>query len=190
MQTSLRTKKNLELTESGFKELVAKLKEGDEQLFEKIFIEYFERNLKLLKAKYQASHENAYDCVMWAMLRMRQMLLEDKISYGNLDNYFSRIAVTRYVKMQSRKREFATSEMPELGIGEDHFIDDDTLVRLNKAWARLGEPCQQLMKGFYYDKIELKDLTVILKDTSTANTRKRKERCLKKLREFFFDAHA
>ncbi|MCB0640208.1 MAG: sigma-70 family RNA polymerase sigma factor [Phaeodactylibacter sp.] len=187
MQTILRTSKNLELTEPEFVELIDKLKRGDEQLFEKIFLGFFEKNLKLLKAKYQAEHENAYDCVMWAMLRMRQMLLEDKISYGNLDNYFSRIAVTRYVKQQSRKREFAVEELPELGIGEDHFIDDATLIRLNKAWDRLDEPCQKLLKGFYYDKIELKELSVLLDDTSAANTRKRKERCLKKLREFFFE---
>ena len=184
----LKTKKNLDLTEIDFIELTHKLRQGDEQLFEKIFIGFFEKNLNLLKVKYQASHENAYDCVMWAMLRMRQMLLEDKISYGNLDNYFSRMAVTRYIKQQSRKREFPTEELPELEIGEDPFIDDETLIRLNKAWSRLCKSCQQLLKGYYYDKIDLKELTVLLEDTSPANTRKRKERCLKKLRGFFFEA--
>ena len=187
MRTAIKTEKNLGLTASEFQMMVGQLKKGDESLFEKVFCEFFKRNLAILKGRYKAKQEDAYDCVMWAMLRMRQMLIENKVSYGNLDNYFTRMAITRYVKSQSRKKEFATDSFPDLEIGEDDFFDQETMEILNKAFAKLGKPCQQLIKGFYYDKIELKELTQILGDSSAANTRKRKERCLKKLRQFFFE---
>ena len=182
----LKLEKNLGLTEESFSNLLEQLRGGNELLFEKMFVQYFKKNLNLLKKKYKATHEDAYDCVMWAMMRMRQMLLENKVSYGNLENYFSRIAVTRYIKSQSRKKEFATEEIPELDTGEGIFFDEETLGILDKAWSHLGDSCQALLKGFYYDKKELKQLTEILGDSSAANTRKRKERCLKKLRELFF----
>ena len=187
MQAFLKKSKNLGLSESDFNQLQTQLQEGNELLFEKFFYGFFGKNLNLLKRKYQAEHEDAYDCVMWAMLRMRQLLIENKVTFGNLENYFSRMAVTRYIKSQSRKKEFATDNLPDLQVGEDHFVEKEMLSILNKAWARLGDPCQELLKGFYYDKIELKQLSDMLGDTSAANTRKRKERCLKKLRKLFFE---
>ncbi|MEO1264038.1 MAG: hypothetical protein AAFZ15_34855 [Bacteroidota bacterium] len=186
MQRTLKLEKNLGLTEEAFSNLLEQLRIGNEQLFEQIFVQYFKKNLNLLKKKYKATHEDAYDCVMWALMRMRQMLLENKVAYGNLENYFSRIAVTRYIKSQSRKKEFPTEEMPEFSEDESFFFDEETLGILDRAWSHLGESCQNLLKGFYYDKKELKQLTKILGDSSAANTRKRKERCLKKLRELFF----
>lgn len=186
MRRIIKAEKNLGLSESAFVELLDQLKKGNEMLFEEIFSGFFKKNLNVLKKKYSARHEDAYDCVMWAMLRMRQMLLDNKVTYGNLDNYFTRIAISRYVKLHTRKKEFATDTFPELIIIENNFIDDETLEILDKAWQQLGAPCRELLKGFYYDKVELKELTEILKDTSASNTRKRKERCLKKLRQLFF----
>jgi len=187
MRSIVNKEKNLGLSEPVFNELVTQLKQGNEVLFEKIFCRFFKKNIAILKGKYQANHENAYDCVMWAMLRMRQMLLDNKVTYGNLENYFTRMAVTRYIKFQSRKKEVATDTFPDIGIGEEQFFDAETMEILNKAFAKMGDQCQQLLKGFYYDRIELKELTEIIGDSSAANTRKRKERCLKKLRQLFFE---
>jgi len=181
------TQKNIGLTEGSFNQLVHDLRNGNELLFEKIFVSFFKKNLNILKAKYNASHADAYDCVMWSMLRMRQMLIEGKISYGNLNNYFIRMSVTRYIKTNSRKKEFSMEVIPEPEESEVPTFDDEVISQLEKAWAKLGAPCKELLKGFYYDKLELKKLTEILNDSSTANTRKRKERCLKKLRVFFFE---
>ncbi|MFK8004938.1 MAG: RNA polymerase sigma factor [Saprospiraceae bacterium] len=187
MAINSNTQKNIGLTEGKFNQLVHDLQNGNELLFEKIFVSFFKKNQNILKAKYNASHEDAYDCVMWALLRMRQMLIEGKISYGNLNNYFIRMSVTRYIKTNSRKKEYSMEIVPEPEESEASTFDDETMTQLEKAWAKLGPPCKELLKGFYYDKLELKKLTEILNDSSTANTRKRKERCLKKLRTFFFE---
>ena len=189
MSIFFKNNKNLDLSETNFQDLLLQLQAGNETLFEKLFVGFFKRNLELLKRKYRAEHEDAYDCVMWAMLRMRQLLIENKVTYGNLNNYFTRMAVTKYIKSQTRKKEFATEKLPESNIDEEQLVDKETLAILNKAWAQLGANCQDLLKGFYYDKIELKQLTEMLNDSSPANTRKRKERCLKKLRQLFFDAY-
>ncbi len=186
MRAFLKKDRNLGLDEAQFTFLVQQLQKGDEQLFEQIFCRFFKKNLSLLKHKYQAEHEEAYDCVMWAMLRMRQMLIEDKVAYGNIENYFSRIAVTRYIKLQSRKKEISTENIPESMIGEDTFVDDEMIEILNKAWEQLDDSCKTILKAYYYDKIELKKLSEIINDSSAANTRKKKERCLKKLRTLFF----
>ena len=119
-----KNEKNLHLTQQQFKLLLRRLKKGDEFLFEKIFIHLFERNVNLIKRKYQAQHEDAYDCVMWATMKMREMLLEDKIKYGNINSYFTRIALTRFLKTQSRKREVSTASIVTFHLQEAKEFDD------------------------------------------------------------------
>ena len=123
---------------------------------------------------------------MWAMLRMRQLLLEDKVAYNNLESYVIRMAVNHYLKIQERNREYATETIPENPSMNEELLDTETLDILDRAWQKLGDKCQELLKGFYYDKTELKKLTALMGDSSEANTRKKKERCLLELRAQFF----
>lgn len=179
------THHNFGLTEQEFSRLQETLRLGDEQLFEQVFLAHFERCLSFLQSKYKAEYANAYDTTMWSMLRFRQMLAEGKLNYGNLEAYLLRIAVTKYLKDQHSNKEIAMEQLPELQLHQEDVADEETLALLAHAWAKLGALCQQLLKGVYYDGTDLKTMTVILGDSSEANTRKRKERCIKELRKYF-----
>jgi len=180
------TNRNFGLTQTQFDDLTLRLRQGDESLFETLFVNHFKDCLNILIRKYGAPQDEAYDCVMWAMLQMRKLLLEDRVEYGNLESYMTRIAVNKYLKKQERNREFPTDILPEGLMDQEEFDDGESLKILDRAWGKMGEKCQALLKGFYYDKIELKHLTLRLGDSSEANTRKRKERCLLELRNLFF----
>lgn len=180
--------KNFGLTEQAFNNLLEALRKGNEQLFEQVFLTHFERCMSFLKMKYGAEHADAYDTVMWSLLRFRQILVDGKVVYGNLEAYFLRIAVTRYLKDLNAGKEITTEHIPEMALlSDEEAADEETLDMLAKAWSKLGELCQKLLKGFYYDSTDLKSMTVLLGDSSEANTRKRKERCIKELRKYFFE---
>jgi len=180
--------KNFGLSEQAFAELLQALRQGDEQLFEQVFVSYFEPCMAFLKLKYKAGHSNAYDATMWSLLHFRQLLVDGKVAYGNLEAYFLRMAISRYLKEQGANKEIPTEFLPELtNATEESMADAETLDILAKAWNKLGELCQKLLKGFYYDKTDLKTLTILLSDSSESNTRKRKERCIKELRKHFFE---
>ncbi|MBL7825040.1 MAG: hypothetical protein JNJ57_00300 [Saprospiraceae bacterium] len=178
--------RNFGLTPEAFEHLAQQLRNGNELLFEKLFLSKFKSCMGILIKKYRASHEDAYDSMMWAMLQMRRLLIENKVVYGNLEAYLVRIAVNEYLKKLERSREVSTEHFPEGNWEPDFLSEPETLGILDKAWEKLGAMCQTLLKGFYYDKIELKKLTQILEDSSEANTRKKKERCLIELRKQFF----
>lgn len=167
--------------------MVGELASGDETLFERIFLHHFGACQNTLKRNYKASHEDAYDSVMWAMLRMRQLLLEKKVGFGNLEAYLIRMANNHYLKKQMRSREITVATLPDDQEEETPVFDEEMVQALGKAWSKLEEKCQILLKGFYYDKIELKQMTTHLNDSSEANTRKRKERCINALRKLFFE---
>lgn len=181
---------NFGLTEREFIELQEKIRQGDEQLFERVFLTHFEYCMNYLKSRYKAGHAYAYDTVMWSMLRFRLKLLEGKLEYGNLQAYLLRIAIAQYQKDQGNSKEVFIEIFPEMPVSyeaEADPADEETLAQLARAWDKLGDLCRQLLQGFYYDKIDLRTLTAQLADSSEANTRKRKERCIKELRKHFFE---
>ena len=183
---TLSTNRNFGLTQAQFDDLTERLRQGDESLFETLFVNHFKSCQSILIKKYGSPQEEAYDSVMWAMLKMRHLLLDGKVEYGNLESYMIRMSVNKYLKKQERNREFPTEILPESILEQDEGYDAATLAILNHAWQKMGDKCQELLKGFYYDKHELKQLTILLGDSSEANTRKKKERCLIELRGLFF----
>lgn len=180
--------KNFGLSEETFRQLQEAMKQGDQRLFEQIFLSHFERCRSLLVIKYGARQSDAYDVVMWSLVQFRHLLSEGKVAYGNLEAYFMRIAVSKYLRDQNSEKEIPTEALPEeLELPKTQLEDEETLVILAKAWSHLGDLCRKLLKGFYYDKLDLKAITVLIGDSSEANTRQRKVRCIKELRRIFFE---
>ncbi len=89
---------NFGLTEREFTELQEKIRQGDEQLFEQVFLTRFEHCVNFLKGKYKAEHGNAYDTVMRSLLIFRQRLILGNLKYDNLQAFLLRIVDTRYLK--------------------------------------------------------------------------------------------
>jgi len=69
--------------------MVEQLRAGDEGLYELIFLDHFHICLNLLKNKYQASHQDAYDATMNTMLIFCRRLKQGRIEYGNLRYLFN-----------------------------------------------------------------------------------------------------
>ena len=183
-----RVMKNFGLSEAEFKQLQEALQQGDQRLFEQIFLSHFERCRSLLTIKYSAPPGDTYDVVMWSLIQFRHLLVEGKVAYGNLEAYFMRIAVSKYLREQNSGKEIPTATLPEeLDLPTPYLEDEETLAVLAKAWSRLGDICRQLLKGFYYDKLDLRSITALIGDSSEANTRQRKVRCIKELRKIFFE---
>lgn len=175
---------NFGLTEEEFNELVAQLKQGNESLFERIFLSQFEGAMKFLMIKYRASNEEAYDMCMDALIRFRKLLLADKIYFGNLKHLFNKISAQNFLKYKAKsKRMVFEEELPEVTI-EPLELDESELAHLDKAWSRLGEECQYILKQYYYNGVKLYDIADLL-DKSAAAIRKKKERCLNALRMNF-----
>ncbi|MDZ4679957.1 MAG: hypothetical protein SH848_15450 [Saprospiraceae bacterium] len=180
--------KNFGLSEAEFKRLQDALKQGNQQLFEQIFLSHFERCRSLLVVKYGARQNDAYDVVMWSLVQFRHLLLAGKVAYGNLEAYFMRIAVSKYLRDQNSGKEIPTETLPEELDFPTHYLEDEeTLAVLAKAWSKLGDICRKLLQGFYYDKLDLRSITALIGDSSEANTRQRKVRCIKELRKLFFE---
>ena len=174
---------NFGLSESDFQEMVVKLQAGDEQLYERVFLHHFTPCVQLLKKKYRASHQDAYDATMNAMLLFCRKLKEDRIEYGNLRHLFTQIAEHRYLKWI--KRESKTLELNTWGLVEElpQYVKEGYDI-LGRAFAKLGEGCRDLLNAFYHQENTLQQVAART-NRSYAAIRKQKQRCIEKLRTYF-----
>ncbi len=173
--------KNFGLNEQEFDELVEKLKSGDEQLFEKIFLSQFENTINYVMIKYKTSQESAYDVCMDGLIYLRKLLIGGKVEYGNLRALYNLISSQKYIKYIEKSRKIQlTEKIPEVEIRQGENKEKN-LALLNKAWNKLGNECQKILKGFYYNNQRLYDLAEVLGKTPAA-IRKQKERCIDALR--------
>lgn len=178
-------KQNFGLTEADFKNLLSNMQSGDNTLFEEIFLSQFKETVQYISRKYQAEWQDAYDATMDGMLKFHQRLLDGKIAYGNLRFLFTQVAGQMYLdKLRKHKNKDSLEDSFEKSSEEEENIDPEVMEELNKAWDQMCPDCQRVLKAFYYDGISLNDLAEQL-EKSPAATRKQKQRCMDKLRDFY-----
>ena len=170
---------NFGLTEKAFIELCVQLREGDESIFELIFLKHFKDCVQFLRRKYNIDHTTAYDISMDTMLEFRKKLIQEKINYGNLRFLFTSMAGQIYLKSlrSKKKNENLTSLFDFENKEEDYKI-------LENAMQELGDGCQKLLKQNIYDNLELKEIAM-MDGKSAVAIRKQKERCINRLKLLF-----
>lgn len=175
---------NFGLSQTAFDEMLQKMKTGDDDLFEQIFLAQFEETIAYLMRRYNASRTMAYDATMDALLKFRKRLLEGKIVYNNMRFLFTQMAGQFLVTaLQKDGKSVALSNeeaIPEI----EEKVDEAILDYLDAAWKLLGDQCSKLLENYYYKKIALKELAEKL-GKSDAALRKQKQRCLEALRSYF-----
>ncbi|MEL6866248.1 MAG: sigma-70 family RNA polymerase sigma factor [Bacteroidota bacterium] len=179
--------KNFGLTEATFQQMVHQLEQGDESIYEQVFLTHFKSSQQYLINTYRASQEDAYDACMNALLEFCKRLKAGKIQYGNLRFLFTRMAgqiYFRWIKRQKLTEELSDFDLPE----PSPEVDEDLLETLHKAWAQLGPPCQDVLRDFYYEGVSLNSIAERLGRSPVA-IRKQKQRCMEKLRQLFAKFH-
>ena len=181
MESKERMDQNFGLSQAAFDEMVHGLRHKDEQLFERIFLKHFDDCMKYVINNYNASHEDAYDASMDALLDLRTRLVEGRVVYGNLRYLLTKMATQYYMRQQKKN---STREVEDDDMIEEVEVDQEDLDLLKKAWANLGDACKNLLGLNFYSGMNLADIAN-LQNKAPAAIRKQKERCLKKLTDTF-----
>jgi len=182
----LSAKNNFGLDEEAFDLLKSKLKDGDTVLFEQIFLSHFDSCLRYIVKNYNATRDNAYDCVMQSLLYFRQKLVDDRIQYGNLRFLFTRMAANRYIDEHFRGKKRREKMNLEQWIGKEDYIEfpQEAREKVSKAINSLEENCIDLLKKHFYFGLKLTEIAEESRLRS-ATIRKRKQRCVEELRQLY-----
>ena len=68
-------------------------------------------------------------------------------------------------------------------------FDDEQVAALDKSWAQLSEDCKNLLRQNIQQGFQLKEIAQAM-EQAEANIRKRKERCMTKLKSIFFENYS
>jgi len=175
--------KNFGLSSVEFDHLLNKLKQGDEQLFEDIFLAQFKDSMNFLIRSYQVDYEVSYDIVMDTIILFRSKMLDGKISYGNLQFLFNTMVKQLYLKSLQKKSHAALLEFDIVEDNENAF-NEDNFQSLEKAWIYLNDKEKLILEKFYYLKIPL-NIIALEQNINEASLRKQKQRALEKLKYHF-----
>jgi RNA polymerase sigma factor (sigma-70 family) len=184
---------NFGLRYNEFTELVDMLKNGNETLFERVFVKHFPDCRSYLMRECSATADDAYDITVETIIAFRQKLFEGKIDYGNLRFYFTKMAKDSYLKLVEKNKrtpvsEFVLTEADREDEPTQDF-DDEQLEALDNAFSKLGDDCKNLLRSHVYEGFQLKQVAQQLGENE-ANIRKRKERCMDRLKTSFFEVYS
>ena len=158
-----------------------RLRNGDQRLQTKIFDKYAFSFVRLTKDKWGVSVEDAEDIVSSAFAKLFCKMQSIDFQAENLSGYVFKIIERQsweYVEKQKKNIIESKDILPDMIEKE---TDNGFLEQLNRAFNRLGDKCQKLLAGFYWDEKDHKDIALELGITEEAS-RQRKRECLKKLR--------
>jgi len=112
LPTEANKKKNFGLTKKEFSHMRDQLKNGKEELIEKIFLSQFQKCKAIIMSQTGASEQEAYDYTMDALLEIRKELLAGKVLYGNLSSYFVTKSINQFFR-KNKKNKIELSELKE-----------------------------------------------------------------------------
>lgn len=172
---------NFGLDAAAFATLLDQLEQGDERLFEQVFVTQFRRCTRHLIFQYSAGDDDAKDVVMNTLLDFRKLLLARKIHFGNLEGYFIRMVTTNYLKNRQAKVEVQTESLPETA-GELHTaaFTEEEYTAFARAWSGLCEKCKMVLQRYYYDDLPHAQIAQLM-GKNLAAVKQDKHRCVEKL---------
>lgn len=180
------SKKNFGLTEAEFQRLSENLAQGDQRLFEQVFLAHYKECQNYLMHKDGLPYAEAYDLTMDTLLIFRDLIIAGKIRYGNLRYLFTRMARQAHLRRKKKNGHLTSMTDVCLEFPEDEpELTEEEFDLLGRAFKSLGEECRRLLRDHYYLRRSLKDIATE-EDRAPATVRKQKSRCIATLRRYFY----
>jgi RNA polymerase sigma factor (sigma-70 family) len=197
---------NFGLSENEFQQYKQKLQKGDELLVEIIYRTHTTHCCHFLIKQCGASSDEARDATMEILWQFRQLLLKDKIKYGNMAGLFTLIAKRWYLRNKTNSSssldDFLTDNadiyendhevqhlleyQEKYWINADIFsIDDHISQALKRALEELAEKCREIIKLRYVDEFSLEEICQIMGLASYDASKMQLMRCRKQFKIYF-----
>jgi len=181
------TKDNFGLTNSEFRNYVARLRKGDESLFTKVFKDHFHDSVAHLTYKFKISKHEAYDSCMDTMLEFRAKVLEGKIKYGNLRFLFTRMALNNHINAYRSSQK--VNEAIYVFASQNNFepIDKEAFFKvLDESISLQSDKNQKFLNTAFFSSTDLATYAEN-QGLNYSTLRKQKQRTLAKLKATFFE---
>lgn len=173
-------------------EIIQKIKAGGQAELGLIYETYREEFLSWLSKEFQCSADDSKDIYQLAIL-----IFYDNIKQGKLEHLVSSVktyifGIGKNVVQDFRRKSNRNTPLDKqrwlnetLMDEPDHSPSEQLFDVAQKALAKLGEPCRQLVEMFYYGKKSMDEITEVLNYKNAETAKNQKCKCMKRLRKLY-----
>lgn len=172
--------------------IIAKIRNGGQAELALIYEEYRVEFIHWIVREYHCSMDDSKDIYQLTIL-----IFYDNIRSGKLEHLVSSVKTYLFgigknvarENIRKAKRNTPINQekwLKEYMIDEPDEIPDDNLFAIaKKALGDLGQPCQQLIELFYYEKKSMEEISVQLNYKNADTAKNQKCKCMARLRSLF-----
>lgn len=173
--------------------LVEQLRAGDENALKHIYRSYFKPVLHLVISN-NGSEDDARDiyqdaiCVLYELMRKPNFELT-----CSLNTYIYSVSKNLWLK-ELRKRsngelrlheEYDHEDTDTESDTEDFILKENKIDRMNECLDQLGEPCNTILRDFFYHKLSMEEIAGKMGYTNSDNAKNQKYKCFIRLKKIF-----
>jgi RNA polymerase sigma factor (sigma-70 family) len=173
--------------------LVEQLRAGDENALKQIYRSYFKPVLHLVISN-NGSEDDARDiyqdaiCVLYELMRKPDFELT-----CSLNTYIYSVSKNLWLK-ELRKRsngelrlheEYDHEDTDTESDTEDFILKENKIERMNECLDQLGEPCNTILRDFFYHKLSMEEIAGKMGYTNADNAKNQKYKCFIRLKKIF-----
>lgn len=168
------------------------IKNNDRQAYKAIYYDRV-KSLRTYVLNNNGTTDDAYDIEQKSIIVLYEKVIAGHfVLTSKLSTYLQAVGRNLWLKELKIKGKYINeSSYGDIDIGQSEEIElqlepkNDDEAKLLKALNKLGEICQKLLKGKFYDNQSDKELSELMVDMTTENVRKRRYKCLQKMKKLF-----
>jgi RNA polymerase sigma factor (sigma-70 family) len=173
-------------------EIIAQIKSGGQSELGLIYEEYRAEFIHWISREFHCSLDDSKDIYQLTILIFYQNIKSGKLEHlvSSVKTYLFGIGknVARE-NMRKAKRNTPINQekwLKEYLIDEPDEVPDENLFAIaKKVLGNLGQPCQQLVELFYYEKKSMEEISVKLNYKNADTAKNQKCKCMARLRSLF-----
>lgn len=177
----------------GFdKDLLEGLKLQDKNCIEKIYRQNFQM-VQTLILNNRGNSDDAADIFQETMIVLYEKSINPSFELScQLKTYIYSVARRLWLKklQQQQRIGLQTDDFEQVIPVEDdleyHQKQQNSFTIMEKAMAKIGEPCKSLLEAFYINKKQMQEIAMEFKYTNADNAKTQKYKCLVRLKKLFF----
>jgi RNA polymerase sigma factor (sigma-70 family) len=178
-------RKQMEISDD---ELIQIITSEDDRQRNKAFSFLVKRDFPAIRvfiSKNSGQEEDAKDIFQDGLITLMNNLNKGSFK-GNstIKSYLFAICKNIWFQHLRKNKNYQQTELPEIEATEEVFEKEEMEEKYNilkKNFKNLGNECQKMLIGFYYQNKSMKDLQQIFNLGSPQAAKNKKSRCLKKL---------
>lgn len=172
-----------------YNEIVDSFKKRDNVAFQYLYLHFGDFCINQLIRK-GCAKEDAEDLFVESVLVLRDKVLKAEIAALTNTKYFLfRICENRFLALKRRERtannhqgrlELFFYESPFFDPAKDHY-DDEKMTAMKLAMEKLTERCREIIRYFYFDKLNMIEISNLMNLSSADVAKTTKSRCYRQL---------